>query len=32
MPKFYFRVHEVPVRKKSYHNNQIKFNIMHNNW
>ena len=32
MPKFYFRVHEVPVREKSYHNNQIEFNIMHNNW
>ena len=31
MPNFYFRLHEVPVRERNYHNNQIEFNIMHNN-
>ena len=31
MPNFHFRLHEVPVRERNYHNNQIEFNIMHNN-
>ena len=32
MPNFYFRLHEVPVRERNYHNNQTEFNyIMHNN-
>ena len=31
MPNFHFRFHEVPVRERNYDNNQIEFNIMHNN-
>ena len=31
MPNIYFRLNEVPVREKNYHNNQTDFNIMHNN-
>ena len=32
MPNYYFRLHEVPVRERNCHNNQIELNIMHNNW
>ena len=31
MLDFYFRLHEEPVREKNYPNNQIEFNITHNN-
>ena len=31
MPNFYFRLREVPVRERNYHDNQIEFNNMHNN-
>ena len=30
MPNSYFKLYEVPVRKRNYYNNQIEFNIMHN--
>ena len=30
MPKFYFRLHEIPVRERNYYNNQTEFNIVHN--
>ena len=26
MPNFYFRLHEVPVRERNYHNNQTWIN------
>ena len=31
MHNFYFRFYEVPVRGRNYRNNQIEFNIMHDN-
>ena len=30
MPNFYFRLHEVPVRKINYHNNQTLTNYFEN--